>query len=277
MSFIDYLIQNYIWLVAVLVIIIITVIGYIADRRNIKRKEKELKKEEQEVIKDDSNMDASVSNIDISSGEMQNWDQIDPNVNMVPQMNAANDLNMYPNENMDMNSQAMFPDPVNMNTSSMIDNTASISDSVVDPSVSMINDNVVFDIPNPVSEPISNNVNSDFSNMNYGFTSDVVTSNPSSVMSQEIVPPIDNTSNIMNSSTIEPVPVIVPTPDVSVETSYPNYANMDNSVPMPEIPVSEPVYENEWDNVQTMEIPNIPVSSDENSTSSSEDADMWRL
>lgn len=264
MSFIDYLIQNYIWLVAVLVIIIITVIGYIADRRNMKRKEKAVKKEEQEVIKDTSNSDTLVSNMDIPSGEVQNWDQLDPNINMNSQMNTANDFNMYPNENVNMNSQAMFPDPVM--------SPSSISTPLEEPHVSM--ENKAFDIPNPVSEPISN---PDFSNMNYGFHSDISNNNPVPIMPEENVPPVSNPSNMVHSSVIEPVPIIVPTPSTLEEPSYTAPMDMDTPAPISSSPVSDPVYENEWDNVQTMEIPNISVPSSENSNSSLDDTDMWKL
>ena len=223
MTFFEFLETNYIWLLVVAVVLIITIIGYLADRRDKKKKKAQVQ------AHNESNV---VPQVDaVNTGVINQTQPINQAVN-----NIDNNLNA------DMGNRTMQVNPQLLNQNAVdVSNTPNVSE-VVAPQIDTVNTGVVNQTQsvNNTDNNLSTNVGSRPMQVNPQLLNQnaVNVSNTSNV--SDVVAPIapeintQNTgniiSNIANSSPINPVNnVAIEVP--SVESSMPiNNDSADSNV-----------------------------------------------
>ncbi len=180
---VDFLLEYYIWVLAVLVILLITVIGFLADT---KKKKKLREKTMQEDI--NNNMNTGVNNFnDINQG-----------------MNVGfNNQNDYFDSNMSQNNNNLFEPNLNGGlNNNMLSQNMGISEMQVNNDVGVFNSV----IPEPSTAPVDNGANQ----MASGFNNDSFF-----VPASEQKPVIEPRQVVMPTPVVEPTPVVNPIPVVA--------------------------------------------------------------
>lgn len=240
----DFLIDNYIWIIVVILLIIITIIGFLADKKKVK--------EPKNGAPVPNNLPPSNMNGNGQAAPMNYQpvtNQIDGNVQnnqnqalgQLPNSTVApvNVVNQ-PNDNNIMNSNI---NPVVANANNPLGNVSTVAPTPVEP----INNSVVN--PEPMYQPLSEqkpsfsatNMNSPLVSNQTSVTPVPVSNNENVInnqpvqaepMANSIPSPIPNVipNQMPGSVNVNPVPIPTPTSPIPVPQPLPNANDVNNSV-----------------------------------------------
>ena len=213
----DFLLQYYVWVLAVLLILLITVIGFLADTKKKKRM-REMAMASDSMINNSTNntpvdFNGINQNQNVSMGTSQS-SVFEPVMTTDLNNNMLN--NQFVNNDVNASSNNMVNDSINSNLN-MMNNQNNLSDR----NINVVNDNATGMINNQNANNMVNGnmTNGDINNMS-NYYSDSVNSNPNIIGNQNPMNGFNNNGNgdsffvptLGQTSSVEPVDVSIPRP-----------------------------------------------------------------